>query len=145
MKIQIRTNVLKGKFKRNINQILDAVASFEGKDCIFSIEKVKKTRSNNQNRYYHGVIIPIVKNCLKEAGYIMNNDEVHELLKLKFLREVLFIDENTGDVTERVKSTTELSTSAFMDYASDIRQFTLEYFNTDIPEPNEEIMLNFDK
>lgn len=122
---------------------MEAVTVFEGRECLITIEKLSKKRSNNQNRYYHGVIIPIVKNCLKEAGYIMNNDEVHELLKLKFLREVLFIDENTGDVTERVKSTTELSTSAFMDYVSEIRIFTLEYFNTDIPEPNEEMMINF--
>lgn len=145
MKIQIITSVLKGKFKRNINQIVEAVSSFEGKDCLFTIEPIKKNRSNQQNRYYHGVVIPIVKNCLKDAGYIMNNDNVHDLLKLKFLREVLFINESTGDITERTKSTTELSTSAFMDYISEIRQFTLEYFNTDIPEPNEEITLNFNE
>ena len=142
MKFQIITSVLNGKFKRNLNTILEAVKAFEGKECLITIEKLSKKRSNNQNRYYHGVVIPIVKNCLKEAGYTMNNDEVHELLKLKFLREVLFINENTGDVTERVKSTTELSTSAFMDYVSEIRMFTLEYFNTDIPEPNEEMMLD---
>jgi len=143
MKIQIRTSVLKGKFKRNINQIVEAVSSFEGKDCMFTIEPVKNKRSNQQNRYYHGVIIPIVKKCLKDAGYIMSNEDVHDLLKMKFLRETLFVNEDTGDITERTKSTTELSKSAFMDYVAEIRQFTLEYFNTDIPEPNEEITLNF--
>lgn len=144
MKFQIRTSVLKGKFKRNINEILQAVSTFEGKDCMFTIEPVKNKRSSQQNRYYHGVIIPIVKNCLKEAGYVMTNEDVHDLLKMKFLRETLFVNEDTGDITERTKSTTELSKSAFMDYVAEIRQFTLEYFNTDIPEPNEEIMLNFD-
>ena len=144
MKFQIRTSVLKGKFKRNINEILQAVSTFEGKDCMFTIEPVKNKRSSQQNRYYHGVIIPIVKNCLKEAGYVMTNEDVHDLLKMKFLRETLFVNEDTGDITERTKSTTELSKSAFMDYVEEIRQFTLEYFNTDIPEPNEEIMLSFD-
>lgn len=144
MKFQIRTSVVKGKFKRNINEILQAVSTFEGKDCMFTIEPFKNKRSSQQNRYYHGVIIPIVKNCLKEAGYVMTNEDVHDLLKMKFLRETLFVNEDTGDITERTKSTTELSKSAFMDYVSEIRQFTLEYFNTDIPEPNEEIMLNFE-
>lgn len=144
MKFQIRTSVINGKFKRNINQIVEAVSSFEGKECFFTIEKIKNKRSNQQNRYYHGVIIPIVKNCLKEAGYLMTNEDVHDLLKMKFLRETLFINEDTGDITERTKSTTELSKSDFMDYVAEIRQFTLEYFNTDIPDPNSEIVLRFD-
>lgn len=144
MKIQIRTSVLNRKFKRNINLILDAVKSFEGKDCMFTLEPIKKHRSNQHNRYYHGIVVPIIKRCLKDAGYIMSNDSVHEMLKLKFLKETVFVNESTGEVIERIKSTTELSTSQFMDYISEIRLFSLEYFNTDIPEPNEEITLNFD-
>lgn len=143
MKIEIRSFVENGILKRNRNLILQAINSFEGKELIISFEKPKKKRSNPQNRFYYGVVVPIVQNCLKEAGHIMNLESTHDLIKMKFLKEVILTNEETGEVIERIKSTTELSTSQFMDFISEIRSFTLDYFNTDIPEPNEEMSLNF--
>ena len=68
----------------------------------------------------------------------------HCLTNLKFLKEVILSNEDTGEIIERVKSTTELSTSQFMDFVAEIRQFTNEYFGVDIPEPNENLTLQFD-
>jgi hypothetical protein len=143
-KITITTNVADGNLKRNRNLIIEAIKSFEGKDVLITFEKPKKKRSNPQNAFYYGVIIPIVQNCLKEAGHIMTNESTHDLIKLKFLKEIILVNEDTGEVVERVKSTTELSTSQFMDFVAEIRQFTNEYFGVDIPEPNENITLKFD-
>lgn len=144
MKIEIRTDVKNGRFKRNYNLIIDAVKSFEGKDVVLTLEKPKKKRSNPQNAYYHGVVIPIVQNCLKEAGHVMTKESTHDLLKLKFLKESLITNEDTGEIIERIKSTTELTTSQFMDLIAEISAFTLEYFNTIIPAPNEDLTLNFE-
>jgi hypothetical protein len=143
-KITIRSNVNGGNLKRNRNLIIDAIRSFEGKEVLITFEKSKKKRSNPQNAFYYGVIIPIVQNCLRDAGYIMTNEATHDLIKLKFLKEVILTNEDTGEVVERVKSTTELSTSQFMDFVAEIRIFTNEYFGVDIPEPNENLTLNFD-
>jgi len=74
----------------------------------------------------------------------MTNEATHDLIKLKFLKEVILTNEETGEVVERVKSTTELSTSQFMDFIAEIRIFTNEYFGVDIPEPNENLTLKFD-
>jgi ribosomal protein L30E len=145
MKIEIRTFVENGILKRNRNLIIEAIRSFDGKELIISFEKPKKKRSNGQNRFYYGVVLPIVQNCLKEAGHIMNLESTHDLIKMKFLKEIILTNEETGEVVERIKSTSELSTSQFMDFISEIRTFTLDYFNTDIPEPNQEITLNFDR
>jgi len=142
-KITIRSNVNNGNLKRNRNLIIDAIKSFEGTDVLITLEKPKKKRSNPQNAFYHGVIIPIVQNCLRDAGYVMTNEATHDLIKLKFLKETIFTNEETGEIVERVKSTTELSTSQFMDFVTEIRQFTNEYFGVDIPEPNEEMTLDF--
>jgi hypothetical protein len=143
-KITIISDVQGGNLKRNRNLIIDAIRSYEGKSVSITFEKPKKKRSNPQNSFYYGVVIPIVQNALREAGYILTNEATHDLIKLKFLKEIILTNEETGEVVERVKSTTELSTSQFMDFVAEIRIFTNEYFGVDIPEPNENLTLKFD-
>jgi len=144
MKIQIRSKVLNGKLNRNRNLLIDAIQSFEGKEINITIEKAKKQRSNCQNAYYWGIVIVILKSCLKSTGNNLSDNDVHDLLRLKFLKETISIKEETGEVIERVKSTTELTTTQFMDYIAEIQQFSAEYFDVIIPDPNSEITLNFD-
>lgn len=147
MKIQIRTNVLNGKFKRNINQILEAVNSFEGKECFFTIEKVKKTRSNQQNRFLWGVVIPIVQQGLKDCtGEYRTAENIHYNILLKmFAPEKEIINIDSGEcITEKISSS-EMTTSQFMDYIVDIQKWSAEFLNVQIPNPNEEILINFDK
>ena len=141
MNYEIRSEVKNGTLTRNVNLIKDAIQTFEGKQIIIKIEKAKKKRSTQQNRFYYGVIIPIVQNCLKEAGHVMTNENTHDLIKLKFLKETLFVNETTGEVIERIKSTTELSTSQFMDLLAEINNFTFEYFGVSLPSPNDDLTL----
>ncbi len=144
MNYEIRSEVKNGTLTRNVNLIKDAIQTFEGKQIIIKIEKAKKKRSTQQNRFYYGVIIPIVQNCLKEAGHVMTNENTHDLIKLKFLKETLFVNETTGEVIERIKSTTELSTSQFMDLLAEINNFTFEYFGVSLPSPNDDLTLNLE-
>ena len=145
MKIQIKTSVTNGKLTRNRNLILEAINSYDGKDLLITFEKIKKKRSNQQNAYYWGIVIVIIKSALKSTGNNLSENDVHDLLRLKFLKETILIKEETGEVIERVKSTTELTTSQFMDYIAEIQQFAAEYFDVIIPDPNEEITLNFNE
>lgn len=141
MNYEIISEVKNGSLTRNRNLIKDAIATFEGKQIVIKIEKFKKKRSTQQNRFYYGVIIPIVQNCLKEAGHVMTTESTHDLIKLKFLKETLFVNETTGEVIERIKSTTELSTSQFMDLLAEINNFTFEYFGVSLPSPNDDLTL----
>jgi hypothetical protein len=141
MKFEIRTNVQDGNLKRNRNLIIDALNHFEGQNIILTIQKQKKTRTSPQNRFYHGVCVAILQQCLKDVGYLMTNEQVHEMLKLKFLKESILVNEETGEYLERIKSTTELSTVDFMEYIQQIQKFAIEYFNTEIPDPNQELTL----
>ena len=141
MNFEIISEVKNGSLTRNRNLIKDAIATFEGKQIVIKIEKFKKKRSTQQNRFYFGIVIPIVQNCLKEAGHIMTNESTHDLIKLKFLKETLFVNETTGEVIERIKSTTELSTSQFMDLLAEINNFTFEYFGVSLPSPNDDLTL----
>lgn len=141
MNYEIISEVKNGSLTRNRNLIKDAIVTFEGKQVVIKIEKFKKKRSTQQNRFYYGVIIPIVQNCLKEAGHIMTSESTHDLIKLKFLKETLFVNETTGEIIERIKSTTELSTSQFMDLLAEINNFTFEYFGVTLPNPNDDLTL----
>ena len=62
------------------------------------------------------------------------------MLKLRFLKETILANDN-GEYIERIKSTTELTTTEFMELIMEVQKFAIEYFNTEIPNPNEEIKL----
>jgi hypothetical protein len=144
MNYEIRSEVKNGILTRNRNLLSDAIATFEGKQVVIKIEKAKKKRSSPQNSYLWGVVIPIVQNTLKEVGHTLTKEQTHDLLKLKFLKEILIVDESTGETIERIKSTTELSTSQMMDYFAEIKEWVFDFFGVHIPEPNEDLTLNLE-
>ena len=122
--------------------IKDLASYFEGKKVTIIIEKYRKNRSNEQNSYYWGVVVEAVKIGLNDVGYKMNSEATHELIKYKFLQKEL-INEETGEILKTIGSTTELSTSEFMDLLAQIQQWAAEYLNIIIPDPNEQGSLNF--
>jgi hypothetical protein len=144
MKIRIKTSVKNGRFFYNIDRVLQIVKSFEGKEIELTFNPINKKRSISQNGYYWGVVIPIMQNTMIDIGNLMDNEDVHLLLRAKFLKEILAVDENTGEVCERVKSTTELSTFEFNQYITKIRMWAIDFFGVEIPEPNEQIVLKFE-
>lgn len=141
MNHEIISQVKDGKLTRNIPQLTEVIKSFEGKEITIKIEKRKKKRSNPQNSYLWSCVYPIVQNCLKEAGSTFSINDVHELLKCKFLKETILVNEETGECIERIKSTTELSTVQFMEYIMEIQKLTEEWFGVIIPDPSTQLRI----
>jgi hypothetical protein len=141
MKYEIYSTVKNGKIQQNKNILIDAINSFEGKVILITIEKRKNKRTNLQNAYFHGIVLPLVFFALKDIGYAMPLEDVKDLLKLKFLKVPLFINENTGEITEKIKKTSELTTNEFMEFIENIQRWGAETFNIDIPSPNENLKL----
>lgn len=107
---------------------------FKGEIFRLEILRGKKIRSNEENRYYWGIVVALISEC---TGF--TPDEVHEILKHQFLRKQVFYPTEGGvalgfDIT---KSTTELTTVEFEKYLSDIRQWASEVLSCYIPLPNE--------
>jgi hypothetical protein len=110
-------------------------SKFEGKKVVIEIKEHKSTRSQMQNNYYWGVVI---KYLADEIGYqSFEYEQLHEILKLKFLKPVPKIF--NGIAYNIPQSTTKLNTSEFKDYIEDIRDFASKELNCYIPEPNEDI------
>jgi hypothetical protein len=140
-KIQIQTSVNSGRFKRNRNIVLEAINSFEGKDLLITFEKVGKKRSNNQNAYYWGVLIPILQSCIKNSwGEIWSKEKSHDFCKMQF-NFIERINEKTGEILRVPKSTTENTTSSQEELHSEIRNFISEWFFVNVPLPNENLTL----
>ena len=115
-----------GRFRpNNVDDFKEGLKSLEGKEVQFSIGTIRKNRSMPQNRYYWGVVIPILS---REIGY--NREETHQALRIKFLSK------KDGTIPTAL-STTELSTTGWEDYMRDIRMWASSFLQCYIPQPNE--------
>lgn len=142
MKIELTTSIQNGIFKRNRNIVLDAIKSFNGFDVVLTITKAKKKRSNNQNAYYWGLLIPLTQNAIKsEWGEIWSKEKTHDFYKLHF-NYIEKVNENTSEVIKIPKSTTDNTTTQQEEYHAQIREFLKEWFNVNAPLPNEGLELN---
>lgn len=108
-----------------------------------TIEKAKAKRSLSQNAYYHAAVVPIVQQGLKDLGIKFSKEQTHEMLKLRFLKEEIPINEH-GEFITRIKSTTDLNKLEFSDYIEEIIQWSSEYLNVIIEPPLKQTMLNYD-
>lgn len=144
MKIQIQTSVDSGRFKRNRNLILKAINSYEGKNVLITFEKPKKSRSNNQNAYYWGIVLNIVQQGLLEAtGELRSNNDIHYNILLPMFAPTNDITNlDTGEIVSERMTSSNMSTTQFMEFILDIQKWGAEFLNIDIPNPNEQEMLN---
>jgi hypothetical protein len=143
MKIEIESNVLNGKLKKNRDLISEVIQSLEGKDIVIIIEKKRKKRSNNQNAYYFGLVIPMMKQGFYNSlGEHVGTDEIHTFLKNRFLFKEI-VNEQNAEIIKMPQSTTELTTIQFEEYLDKIREFGLEFLNINIPLPNDTLTIDF--
>ncbi len=88
-----------------------------------------KSRSNNQNSYYWGVVIDLLA---QETGN--ESSDIHEALKIKFLLKRIDI---FGNKIASVGSTADLTSLEFDGYIEKIRVWAAEFLKIIIPLPNE--------
>ena len=127
MKKIFKARVEKGKLVFDDEKSFSLIVwSLNGKEVSVTVAKPTRPRSGQQNRYYHGVVVPILsENC----GY--SNEEMHDALRMKFLCD------NVACTLPRIKSTTELTTFEFEDYMSRIRIWASADLGCYVPVPNE--------
>ena len=141
--IKLPVKILNGKFNSNLNIIKDILSHYEGHTIDLIFKKRKNKRSNNQNAYYWSVIVAIFQNSIKEMwGEIWDLKDVHEFLKSNCNYKE-YLNENTGEIIRKTISTTENTTTEQELFHEKCRLLSTEFFNTEIPLPNEEIEIKF--
>lgn len=101
------------------------LASLKGKPVDVVVRVHRDARSTQQNRYYFGVVVPLIA---VHCGY--TPAEMHELLAMRFLR--LEDDPITG--SPRRRHTPETDTAEFAAYLESCIQFAAE-LGVVVPEP----------
>lgn len=94
------------------------------------IKPLKKIRSIQQNRFFHGVVVPMMADLMGEQDYM----EAKEILKGKFLRRVKIIG---NEEIIYVRPTSSLTTKEFEQFNDSIRELAARVYNAVIPYPNE--------
>jgi len=116
-------------------------AELSGKYVTIEVNRKKSVRSNPQNAYYWSCVLPIMQCGLKVIGHRLSKDDIHLFLRGKFLKQELCNGYGEA-IGSRIKSTTELLKSEFMDYLAEITQFAAEYLSIVVPQPNEQIKID---
>ena len=116
-----------GKFAPdNVPRFREAFYPHEGKTVEVVVRRKRKARSNQQNRYYHGVVLRLISDT---TGY--SPTEAHEAMKM------LFLLAHRDGLPDTVRSTADLSTAEMEEYLSQVRQWASVEISTYIPDPNE--------
>lgn len=115
----------------NPSFFLDEIKKQEGKrvSVILKSYRPYKQRSIEQNSYYWGVVVQILSD---EFGY--KPDEIHEILKFKFLAKQYDLN---GKIFTGTDSSASLDTLDMERYLSTIRGWASQEFGIFIPQPNE--------
>lgn len=110
----------------NLHKYRAYLAGFkEGTRIELVLRKQTKRRTDPQNRYYFGVVVPMLG---EHFGY--TKDETHEALKWLFLQKP---DANPPTVG----STAKLDTQGFNAYIEQIQAWAAQEHGVIVPDPDE--------
>lgn len=98
----------------------------------------RATRSNQQSRYYFGVVVRSFTDFLKDQGQQVSTEEAHDLLKAKFLsRELVNLD--TGEpIGATLRSLTELDVNEMARFIDSCIRWLEEVFGIVVPQPDQD-------
>ncbi len=96
-------------------------------------EWVSTQRSNNQNRYFHGVVLPMISEEMGE----WDTEHVKDMLKDKFLvdEEMVVTKKGISFLQKKIKHTSELNTLEFKIFVEKCVFWAREFLKIEIPEP----------
>lgn len=121
-------SVENGKLKLDdLDKLAKYLQGIKGKvSLVVKRYREKSERSNNQNRYYWGVVIDLIAD---HTGY--TPEEAHDAMKMMFLRKY------EDSIIPTIRSTTDLNTIEFEEYMKSVRQWASMEIEVYIPLPNE--------
>ena len=96
-------------------------------------------RSEQQNRYYFGIVVPLVQDGIANLGTELSKQETHEFLKGKFNYQEII--KETGEYIQVPRSTTILNKEGFSEYIQKIQIFAAEFLNINVPDPGEQLTI----
>jgi hypothetical protein len=122
---------------RNRRQFDEQIRRFrDAAEVEIEVTQRRASRSLEQNAYYWGVVVQMLSD---HTGY--TPDELHDVLKMKFIPKRLAVCDGNGEVRDEFVlggSTRKLNTLEFGEYLEQIRQWAAETLDVIIPDPNQD-------
>ena len=113
----------------NLRFSQDILHKYVGKDVEIEVRLEAKTRSDKQNRWYWGVAILTIINCLKEFdGVSYSKEEIHEFILKNIIRPEVKVSVVMGQqlITYLTKTTSKMSTIEFNDFKEQLQLYFAE-------------------
>lgn len=120
---------------RNRAGLSQALRGMKDGDVLITIERLRATRSARQNAWYWGVIVQLLA---EHTGY--TPDEMHEVLKAKFIPKRFAVANGNGEIRDELViggSTTTLNTVEFGEYCTAIQEWAAAELAVVIPDPED--------
>ena len=118
------------------DEISRLLKSLSGKRVVIKIALWRNTRSNKQNKFYYGVVIPLVKAMFVGAGNVVSEEDVHEFLKNRVGKLSKLVTDPNGEVHSIPRSSADLDTIEFETWMTQIRAWGADY-GLEIPMPTQ--------
>jgi hypothetical protein len=118
---------------RNRADLARALRSMKDGEVLIRIERLRATRSQRQNAWYWGVIVQLLA---EHTGY--TPDEMHEVLKAKFIPKRFAVADGNGEIRDELViggSSAALNTVEFGEYCEAIQQWAASELGIVIPDP----------
>jgi len=143
-KIELTTWIKDGRWTTNTSVIRSFNESWEDCQITVTLHKKRNKVSKNQHSYYWSCIVPIAINgFLETSGELKTSSEVHEFLLANFNYEEVVM-ESTGEILRKVRRSKDNTTVQAEQYYMKCRQFIKDYFNIEVPLPNQSIKIEFE-
>lgn len=128
---------------QNRDKFLKDMSNFPNTLFTATFKKASKKRTVRQNSFFHGIVVPIVKEHLLDFGWTQaySNEWVKNYIKLNCLI-IEDVNEETGETIKSIGETSELSTTEFMAFIERIQQWSIEVLDLYIPSPNEQLTID---
>lgn len=114
----------------------DLATNLINRNVIVTVEDAAGSRSPNQNSYYHAAIVAPICRRFNELGERFDINDVHEILKFKFLRQFKVDPETAETMFEFVRSTTSLKVYEFSLFIDDCIRYAAEDLALSIDPPH---------
>lgn len=100
------------------------------------VARYRPRRSDQQNKWYWGVIMPMAAHALTESqGETFDPETAHQFFKALFLSRPV-VDRRSGELlTNIVGSSAVLDTARYTEYVEQVRQWMAEYLGVVVPDP----------
>jgi hypothetical protein len=126
--------IRKGRLEiRQRQRFAESLKRMRDGEVLVTVQRVRAARSLQQSRWYWGVIVEAIS---EHTGY--TPDEIHDVLKAKFLPKRLAVTDGNGEVKGEFViggTTTTLDKLEFGEYCESIRRWAAEDLGIVIPDP----------